>query len=127
MHGPHHACDKFIDSIALLNKWHQRGDSTFIVCSTTEMREYQFLEGIDLVLKRHEIGNRFITGVRLASCQMRSDNGWSFIPFIGVVDGLQTYIFFVFKKPYIPQTHQHGHLERDLNTVARRYGYDTHR
>ncbi len=55
VHGPEHACDELIDAITLMNEWDQCRDSAFVVCTASEMREYQFLKRVYLVLKRHEV------------------------------------------------------------------------
>ena len=60
MHCTEHACDELVNSIALLDKWHQSSYSTLVVGATTEVREDQFLEGIDLVLKSHQVRDCFV-------------------------------------------------------------------
>ena len=37
MHCPKHACDEFIDPIAFLHQWYQRGYPAFVVRTTPEV------------------------------------------------------------------------------------------
>ena len=60
MHCSQHAGYKLVNAIAFLHQRHQRSNSALIVCAAAEMRKDELLKGIDLVLKRHEIGNGFI-------------------------------------------------------------------
>lgn len=79
MHSPQHTSNKFVNTITLLHKRHQRRNPTLIIRPGQEMRKYQLLERIDLVLQVHEIVNRLITLVR-------------------IIDRLQTDIFLVFEQ-----------------------------
>lgn len=40
MHSPQHACNELVDTVALFNKWHERGDAALVVRRGTEMGEY---------------------------------------------------------------------------------------
>ena len=60
MHCSQHASDEFVNTIAFLYQRDQCRDSAFVVCSTSKMRENELLEGIDLILECHEIGDGFI-------------------------------------------------------------------
>ena len=53
VHGPQHARNKFVDTITLLDKRHQRRNSTLIICAASEMGEDELLKSINLVLKIH--------------------------------------------------------------------------
>jgi hypothetical protein len=86
VHGSQHAGNKLIDTIALLHKGHECRDSAFIVRAASEVGEDKLLEGVDLVLKGHEVGN-------------------GLVPLVGVVDGLQTDVFLVFKGSCLSSAH----------------------
>lgn len=60
MHSAQHAGDELVDTVTLLYEAHQSGYPALIVTSALKMREDEFLESIDLVLERHEIGDSFI-------------------------------------------------------------------
>lgn len=76
VHGAEHAGDEFVNAVAFLHQWRQRGDSTFIVVGASEMRKDELLELVDLILQRHQIRDGLVT-------------------FVGVVDRFQTDILFV--------------------------------
>ena len=78
MHSAQHAGNELVDTVTLLYETHQRGYPALIIASTLKVGEDEFLEGIDLVLEGHQIGNRLVT-------------------FIGVIDGLQANVLFVFE------------------------------
>lgn len=78
MHCAEHTGNELINTIALLNQWHQRSDPTFVVRPASEVGKDEFLEGVDLILKGHEIGDGLIA-------------------FVGVVDGFQTDVLLVLK------------------------------
>jgi hypothetical protein len=61
VHGPQHACNKFVDAITLLDKGHQGRNATLIICAASEMGQDELLKGINLVLKCHQVGDRFVT------------------------------------------------------------------
>lgn len=63
MHCPQHARDKLVDAKALLDERHQCRDPAFVVGRSSKEGEYEFLEGLNLVLKCHEVGNGFIAAV----------------------------------------------------------------
>lgn len=60
VHGSQHAGDELVDAITLLHKWHQCRDPTFIVRAGHEVREDELLEGIDLILQSHQIGDGLV-------------------------------------------------------------------
>ena len=60
MHGSQHTGDELVDTITLLHKGDQRRDPTFIVCAGLEVREDELLEGIDLILQGHKIGDGLV-------------------------------------------------------------------
>ena len=60
MHGSQHAGYEFVDAIALLYQRHQGRNSALIVCAASEMGKYKLLKGINLILKSHEVGDRFV-------------------------------------------------------------------
>jgi hypothetical protein len=91
VHCPQHARDEFVNAKALLDERHQCRDSAFVVGCSSEEGEYELLEGFDLVLKRHEVGDCFVAGVSSVLRQSGS-------PFIGVVDILETDIFLVLEQ-----------------------------
>lgn len=78
MHGAKHAGDELVDTIALLNQWYQRSDSAFIVRTASEVGKDEFLEGVDLILEGHQVGDGLVT-------------------FVGVIDRLQTDVLFIFE------------------------------
>lgn len=61
MHRAQHAGDEAIDSPALLDQWDKSRNSALVVCRMFEVSENHPLEGIDLVLKTHKIGYRFVS------------------------------------------------------------------
>lgn len=63
MHCSEHTGDEPIDSITLMNEGHQRGNFALVVGPLAEVREYELLEGIDLILELHEVGNRLVAVV----------------------------------------------------------------
>lgn len=78
VHGTQHACDEFVDAVTFLHQRDQGGYSALVVSTTPEMREDQFLELLDPILKSHEVGD-------------------SLVPFVGVVDPFQANVFLVFE------------------------------
>lgn len=79
MHGAQHACNKLVDAVAFLYQRNEGGDTALIVSNMTEMRKNQLLELLNLILERHQVGNRLVT-------------------LIGVVDSLQTEVLFVLER-----------------------------
>ena len=65
MHGSQHAGDKFVNSIALLDKGHKRSDATLVVSDVAKVRKDKFLELLNLVLQHHEVTNRLVALVRV--------------------------------------------------------------
>jgi hypothetical protein len=61
VHCSQHTGDKLINSVTLLDERYQGRYPTLIVVSILEMREDQFLEGVDLILEVHEIHNGLVT------------------------------------------------------------------
>ena len=61
VHGSQHACDELVDSIAFRDERNERRDTALVVRSGLEVREDELLEGIDLVLQGHEVGDCLIT------------------------------------------------------------------
>ena len=61
MHGSKHACDKLVDAIAFLDQWYQSRYPAFIIGASPEMCEYQFLKGVNLILKGHKIRDGLIS------------------------------------------------------------------
>lgn len=55
VHSTQHARNELVDSITLLHEGHQGGYSALIIPTTPEMREDQFLELLDSILKGHEV------------------------------------------------------------------------
>ena len=94
VHGPHHACNKSIDTPTLLDKRNQGRNAAFIVCGMPEVRKDHLLEGFDLVLQSHKIGYCFIANHKTTLGRQDSVNEWH-APLIGIVDSLQRHIFFV--------------------------------
>ena len=64
MHRPQHARDELVYSIALLNEGNQCGDTAFIVSSASEMRKYQLLEAVNLILQCHQVRDGLIARPR---------------------------------------------------------------
>ena len=62
------------------------------------MGKDEFLEGIDLVLKSHEVCNRLVSPCGLAKGEKQMVR-YGTLPFIGVIDRLQADILFILKKP----------------------------
>ena len=63
------------------------------------MREYKLLKGINLVLKSHEVGDRFVAdNDQQLSCMVHKRQ-LANSPFIRIVDRLQTDILFILEKP----------------------------
>ena len=87
VHSSQHARDKTIDTPAFLDKGDESGDATLIISRIPEMCEYHALEGVDLVLQSHEVGNCFVAIVDSVSfankgSQMHTDPSFgSSIPF----------------------------------------------
>ena len=61
MHSAQHACNEFVDTIALLYQGHKRRYPTFVVRAASEMCKYEFLKSIDLVLKNHEVCDSLVS------------------------------------------------------------------
>jgi hypothetical protein len=83
MHSTQHASDEFVDAITLLDQGNQRSNAAFVVCAAAEVRENKLLEGIDLILQSHQVGNGLVSLVR-------------------VVDRLETDVFLILERscPY---------------------------
>lgn len=77
--GPKHACNELVDSITLMYKRNQRRDAAFVIADIAKVRKDELLELLNLVLQYHEI----VDGL---------------VPFVGVIDGLETNIFFVLER-----------------------------
>jgi hypothetical protein len=60
VHGSEHASDELVNAVALLDQRHQRSDSTFVVRAAAEVREDELLEGINLILQGHQVGNGLV-------------------------------------------------------------------
>lgn len=69
MHGPQHARDKLVDAVTFLDKRYKSGNTTFVINSRSEVRKYEFLECLNLVLESHQIGN----GVISVACQLKKE------------------------------------------------------
>lgn len=78
MHCSKHARDELVDTVALLHKRNESRDSAFIVANTSEVREDELLELINLVLQDHQVADGLIS-------------------LVGVVDSFQANVFFVFE------------------------------
>jgi hypothetical protein len=94
MHSAQHAGNELVDTVTLLYETYQRGYPALIIASTLKVGEDEFLEGIDLVLQGHEVGNGFIT--RKIS-QEPDRERIKDLPLVRIVDGLQTNVFLVFE------------------------------
>lgn len=66
MHSSQHACDKLVDTIALLDQRNKSRNSALVVRASSEMGENEFLEGVDLVLKGHEIRDGLVSLVKVS-------------------------------------------------------------
>lgn len=66
MHGSQHAGDELVDAIALLDQGHQGRDAAFVVEAVADVGKDQFLEGVDLVLQGHEVGDGLVALVGIA-------------------------------------------------------------
>lgn len=98
MHSPQHAGDKFVDTIALLHQRNQRGNSTLVISTRQEVREDQLLECVDLILQGHEIANCLVADGCQRETGRDSKEGILGLPFIRIIDGLQTDIFLILKQ-----------------------------
>lgn len=79
MHGTQHAGNELVDSIALQDEGNQSRNTTLVVGAAAEVREYELLEGIDLVLQRHEIRDGLVS-------------------LVGVIDGLETDVLLILER-----------------------------
>jgi hypothetical protein len=50
MHCAQHTSDELVDTVRLLDKWYQGCYPALVVRATSEVREDELLEGIDLIL-----------------------------------------------------------------------------
>lgn len=101
VHCPQHTCNKFVDTIALFDKRYKRGNTTFVVAAWSEMYEYNFLETVYLILKTHQVADCFIAvkagKVNMPFCIKLLPSLYSHSPFIGIINVLQTDVFFILK------------------------------
>jgi hypothetical protein len=100
VHGSQHAGDELVDTITLLHKRDQCRDSTFIVCAGLEIREDEFLEGIDLILQSHKIGDGLVTAQTSTSIYFQSHTDQYSAPFVRIIDRLQTNVLLILKQAY---------------------------
>ena len=63
------------------------------------MGEYKLLKGINLILKIHEVGDRFVADNNQQLCRIVHKRQLANSPFIRIVDRLQTDVLFVFEEP----------------------------
>lgn len=61
MHCSKHASDEFVYAIAFLHERHQSRYPAFVVGTASKMGENEFLKGVNLILKGHEIRDSLIT------------------------------------------------------------------
>lgn len=78
MEGAKHACNEFIYAITLMDEGNKSRDSAFVVTNVAKVRKDELLELLNLILQHHEICDGLVA-------------------FVGVIDGLETDVFFVFK------------------------------
>jgi hypothetical protein len=102
MHCAQHASNKLVDTIALLHKRYQRGDSALIVSTRLEMREDQLLETINLILQSHKVGNSLVSIPSSVVNQPRNQNPR--IPLIRIIDRLQADVFLVLEQACTSQS-----------------------
>lgn len=93
MHSAHHASDETVNPPTLLNQRYEGGDSTFITGRVTEVRKDHLLEGVDLVLQPHEVGDGLVSTSQ--SVLLRSVHHINNAPLIGIIDTLQRHVFLV--------------------------------
>jgi hypothetical protein len=79
VHSAQHASDELVDAIALLDQGNQRSNAALVVCAAAEVREDQLLEGVDLVLQGHQVGDGLVS-------------------LVGVVDGLETDVLLILER-----------------------------
>jgi hypothetical protein len=60
MHSPKHAGNKLVDTETFLDQRHKSGYSALVVRRSSKVGKDEFLEGLDLVLKSHQISDGFI-------------------------------------------------------------------
>ena len=95
-HCSQHASNETIDTPAFLHQRYQSRNAALIVVGTMEMGEYCFLEGLDLVLKAHEVRYSFVPKRNMMS-GIYHENNTLILPLIRIVNSLQSDIFFVLK------------------------------
>jgi hypothetical protein len=61
VHRSQHAGDKLVDAKTLLDEGDEGRDPALIVVGAAEVGENELLEGLNLVLKCHEVGDRLIS------------------------------------------------------------------
>lgn len=71
VHGSHHTRDESVDTVTLLDQRDQCRYTAFIVVRASEMRKDELLERFNLILKSHQIANRFVTAAETQRiCQL---------------------------------------------------------
>jgi len=61
VHSSEHTGDEPVDSVAFLDERDEGRDSTFVVGGSSEVSEGELLEGVDLVLEGHEVGDGLVS------------------------------------------------------------------
>jgi hypothetical protein len=77
-----------------LNQRHQRGYPALVVRSVLKVRKDQFLEGVDLVLEVHEIGDCFVA-INVSISGEKPVETAGDLPFIRIIDRLQADILLI--------------------------------
>lgn len=96
MHSSQHACYESINAPALLDKRDKGRDTTLIVCRVPEVRENQALKRIDLILKSHQVRNRFIPKKCVNEVLWLEMQQYS--PFIRIINTFEGDILLIFEK-----------------------------
>jgi hypothetical protein len=99
VHGAQHAGDKLVDSVTLLDQGHQTRDLAFVVQPASKVSKNELLECLNLVLEIHEVGDGLVSGPKSAyNCTHVASQC---LPFVRVVDRLQTDVLLVLERSYI--------------------------
>ena len=101
VHRAEHTSDEAVDTPTLLHQRNERRYTAFVACGVTEVSEDHPLEGVDLVLQTHEVGDGLVSWATDQNTRqtLGKSRDAHCSPFIGIVNTLQCHVFLVLKQP----------------------------